>query len=177
MGRIMCSKAHHSTSVPKDHPSFIFWPLTCCCENTFLAGKKQQKNKIDARREFSETFEAFPKAADWNSAAKERHLRAAAALHYAGNKSNSSVPLFKEGFDVTGISCSSLKEHQRYLTPSTHDIHCSGGHVIGNASGSDVSFLINALLTASNVINYPQSVLLWSRPVATFEFAMQRKNS
>lgn len=103
----------------------------------------------------AETFEAFPKAGDLNSAAKERHLRADAALHYAGNKSNSSVPLFKEGFDVTGISCSSLKEHQRYLTPSTHDIHCSGGHVIGNASGSDVSFLINALLTASNVINYP----------------------
>lgn len=65
---------------------------------------------------------------------EKRQLRAAAALHGDGSKSDSSVPHFRVGFDVTGMSCSSLKEHQRYL-PSTHDIRCSGGHVIGNCRG------------------------------------------
>lgn len=99
---------------------------------------------------------------------KKRQLREAAALPGGGSKSNSSVPHFREGFDVTGISCSSLKEHQRYLPPPNpskinHDIHSSVGHLIGNTVGFDIFSVINASLTALNVINYPKvhSVTGW----------------
>lgn len=113
---------------------------------------------------------------------KKRQLRGAAALPGGGSKSNSSVPHFSEGFDVTGISCSSLKEHQRYLPPPpnpsniNHDIHSSVGHLIGgNTVGFDIFSVINASLTALNVINYPQGALRnWL--VAVFGFVMQRKN-